>query len=280
MAGVNSHKRVRLVKGSHIITKKWWEGDHGYVLQAPDKRLIFVNPYFDDLALIGTTDVPYDDRPEDVKISPQEVSYLIDILNQYFDIALSPDDVLSDYAGVRALFDDDSAKNASAVTRDYTFELDGGEGRAPMLSAFGGKITTYRKLAEAALEKLAGTFPHMSAPWTHNAPLPGGTIPDASIAQWAQGFAGRHPYLPPALAQHYATSYGTDADDMLADAGDLSALGEHFGALLYEREARWLMDNEWAQTPADILERRSKHGLFLTPDEHARFGAWMSAQRH
>ncbi|MEO0763076.1 MAG: glycerol-3-phosphate dehydrogenase, partial [Pseudomonadota bacterium] len=267
VAGVNSAKRVRLVKGSHIITRRWWEGDHGYVLQAPDRRLIFVNPYFDDLALIGTTDIPFEGRPEDVAIDAGETDYLIDILNRYFDTALTPGDVLHSFSGVRPLFDDDSAKGASAVTRDYELELDGGEGRAPILSAFGGKITTYRKLSEHALEKLAPFFPAMGSAWTGRAPLPGGDVPDAAFVAWRDAFAARHPWLPRPVADHYAGAYGTDADALLEGATRIEDLGRHFGAALYEREARWLIAREWARTPEDILERRTKHGLFLSAAE-------------
>ena len=278
VAAVASTKRVRLVKGSHIIMKRWWEGDHGYVLQAHDKRLIFVNPYFDDLALIGTTDIPFDGRPEDVAIDAGEVDYLLAILNRYFRTALTPDDVLSAYSGVRPLFDDDAAKNASAVTRDYEFEVDGGPDRPPILSAFGGKITTYRKLSEHALDRLASFFPAMGKAWTRNAPLPGGDIPNADFARWREGFSARHPFLSAPLAMHYAVSYGTEAERLLEGATTLEDLGRHFGALLYEREARYLIDNEWAETAEDILTRRTKHAIFMSEAERAAFAEWLASE--
>ena len=276
VGGMNSRRSVRLVKGSHIIMKRWWQGDHGYVLQAHDRRLIFVNPYFDDLALIGTTDIPFDERPEDVAIDESEIDYLLGILNRYFRTDLAPSDVLHSYSGVRPLFDDDSSKNASAVTRDYTFDLDGGsDGQAPILSAFGGKITTYRKLSEHALDKLAPFFPDMGGRWTVDAPLPGGDIPNAEFDAWLQRFQTAHPWLPKELARHYGRCYGTDAELLLADAASLADLGRHFGALFYECEARWLMDHEWARTAEDILRRRTKHELFLSPGEIAAFEDWM-----
>ena len=275
VAGVNSARHIRLVKGSHIITRRWWQGNHGYVLQAPDKRLIFVNPYFDDLALIGTTDIPFSDPPEDVAIAPEETDYLLNILNSYFDIALTPGDVLHDYSGVRPLFDDDTAKGASAVTRDYTFELDGGGDRAPILSAFGGKLTTYRKLSEHALQKLAPIFPDMVGGWTGTAPLPGGAIPDADFDRWFTTFATDYGWLPAPLARHYARCYGTDAVTLLDGAQALEDLGQHFGGLFYEREADWLIRNEWAETADDILTRRTKHGLFLTEGEIQAFDQWL-----
>ena len=275
VAGVNSRRRVRLVKGSHIVMKRWWSGDHGYVLQAPDKRLIFVNPYFDDLALIGTTDIPFDERPEDVAIDASEIDYLLGILNRYFRIELTSADIVHSFSGVRPLFDDDSNKNASAVTRDYEFELDGGDDRAPILSAFGGKITTYRKLSEHALEKLAPFFPAMAGPWTRDAPLPGGDMADAEFDAWLDRFRAAHSWLPPDLARHYARCYGTEAETLLAEAGSLADLGRHFGGLFYEREAKWLMAHEWARTVDDILVRRTKHGLFLTEAEKGAFEDWM-----
>ena len=193
VAGVNSRRRVRLVKGSHVIMKRWWQGDHGYVLQNTDKRILFINPYQDDLALVGTTDIPFEGRPEDVTIGDDEVAYLMAVLNRYFKKQFTAEDVLTSYSGVRPLYDDDSEKGASAVTRDYTFEVDGGEGRAPILSAFGGKITTFRRLSEHALEKLKPFYPEMKPAWTAKVHLPGGDIPNADFDGWLEGFKSRHP---------------------------------------------------------------------------------------
>lgn len=278
VAGVNSAKRIRLVKGSHIVMKRWWQGDHGYVLQAPDNRLIFVNPYMDDLALIGTTDIPFEGAPEDVEIEGHEIDYLLGILNTHFKTDLTPDDLVWSYSGVRPLFDDDAAKGASAVTRDYTFELDGGPGRAPILSAFGGKLTTYRKLSEAALHKLETYFPKMGQPWTEQAPLPGGTIPDADFDAWFAAFQKRWDWLPAPLAQHYARCYGTRADLLLDGASSLADLGVCFGGVFYAREASWLYHEEWAQTAEDMLLRRTKHGVLMNAAEQARVADWIAAQ--
>ncbi|MEM8759047.1 MAG: glycerol-3-phosphate dehydrogenase [Pseudomonadota bacterium] len=276
-AGVNSAKRVRLVKGSHIILKRWWEGDYGYVLQAPDKRIIFVNPYFGDLALVGTTDIPFDGRPEDVAIEGDEIDYLIEILNTYFEKRLTAADVLHSYSGVRPLFDDDAAKSASAVTRDYEFELDGGADRAPILSAFGGKLTTYRKLAEHALQRLEPFFPDATGPWTRKAPLPGGDLPDADFDRWFERFRSTYAWLPDDLARHYARCYGAEAYDVVGDAKRVEDLGIKFGATLFEREAIWLIQNEWARHPDDILERRTKHVLNLSDAEKADFAIWFKS---
>lgn len=279
VAGVNSSKRIRLVKGSHLIMKRWWTGDHGYVLQAPDKRIIFINPYFDDLALVGTTDIPFEGQPEDVAIDADEQVYLLAILNSYFRTTLSEADIVSAYSGVRPLFDDDEAKGASAVTRDYTFELDGGPGRAPLLSAFGGKLTTYRKLSEAALTQLNPYFKDMGAGWTEGAPLPGGTMLDADFSAWFADFLTQFGWLGEPLARHYAGCYGTEAYEMLKDATGMADLGQHFGGLFYEREAKWLMAHEWAHTAEDMLERRTKHGLFLSAGEQRMVMDWLAETR-
>ena len=279
VAGVNARYHLRLVKGSHIITPRWWQGGHGYVLQGSDRRLIFVNPYQEDLALIGTTDIPFEDDPDQVQIDEQEIDYLLGLLNRYFEQAPKRTDIVSHFAGVRALFDD-GAIGASAVTRDYSFEMDSGDGTergsgAPILTAFGGKITTYRKLAEHALERLQPFFPQMRGAWTGSAPLPGGDIPDADFENWFAGFQAAHAWLPTDLARHYARAYGTEAARMLDDARGLQDLGQPFGGRLYEREAAWLVDHEWARSAEDILDRRTKHGLALDAAGRARLESWM-----
>jgi len=272
---VHTKHNVRLVKGSHIIMKRWWQGGHGYVLQHTDKRLIFVNPYFDDLALIGTTDIPYDNPAEEVAISHDEIDYLLGILNRYFKVSLSSDDVLHSYSGVRPLYDDDSEKSASAVTRDYTFELDGNPGEAPSLSVFGGKLTTYRKLSEHALEKLRNTFPQMTRSWTGDAALPGGNMPGASFSRWFEQFKTHYSWLPEQLAMHYARCYGTRTELLLHDIHSLRDLGTAFSDRLYEREARWLLETEWATSADDILWRRTKHGLFMSESQRQNFELWL-----
>ena len=283
-AGIASDLSVRLVKGSHLIMKKWWRGDHGYVLQADDRRIIFVNPYFDDMALVGTTDIPHEGAPEDVATDQGEIDYLLAILNRHFTDALGREDIVSCYAGVRPLFDDDARKNASSVTRDYRFELDGdleeSSAHAPLLSVFGGKLTTYRKMAEFALKRLRPKFPRMGAAWTANNPLPGGDFGAAGFAQWFDNFRAQRAWLPDALARHYACCYGSEAVELLSGAASLANLGAHFGGLLYAREAEWLARQEWAMTPEDILYRRTKHHLFLTTEEKARFATWFPRFGH
>ncbi len=269
-----SKKRIRLVKGSHIITRRWWKGDFGFVLQADDGRIIFVNPYFDDLALIGTTDIPFDGRPEDSEISLEETDYLISIVNEYFEVDLTRPSVITSYSGVRPLLDDDGTRSASTVTRDYQLELDADGNNAPFLSVFGGKLTTYRKLAEEVMAKLRPHFPNMPGPWTQSSPLLGGEIGDGGFENWLAEFQKEFPWLPDRLAQHYGRNYGSEARLILEGADSLSALGLHFGSHFFEREARWLFENEWARDATDILQRRTKHGLFLTSEQELKFEAW------
>ena len=276
---LNSKRAIRLVKGSHIILQKFWEGDHGYLIQNKDKRVIFVNPYLDDLALIGTTDIPYQDIPEDVAIDEQETDYLLDLLNRTFTRTFTKKDILSTYAGVRPLYDDGNKKNASAVTRDYILDMDVQGNSAPLLSVLGGKITTFRVLAQDVLSQLTPFFPQMKKPWTHKEPLPGGDIKNADFDQFCVQLQKSFHFLSPSLVNHYARLYGTKAYRVLDGIRMESHLGRYFGGHLYEREALYLIAIEWAMTPQDILERRTKHGLRLSPQERKDFEDWFATQR-
>ncbi len=270
-AALNSSRKVRLVKGSHIIVRKFWDGPHAFLFQNEDKRVIFVNPYEGDLCLIGTTDIPYEGNPEDVKISSEEVVYLLAAVNRFLKIPLTHKDIVASYSGVRPLHDD-SSSNPSAVTRDYAFEV---QGSPPLLSIFGGKITTYRKLAEHALQKLKPSFPHMGPDWTAATPLPGGDMPNADFDQFLVKLRNKFPRFPPELLLHYARLYGTRLGEVLGTASSIDDLGMKFGSTFYEVEARHLVNNEWALSAEDILFRRTKHGLHLSGAERAGFEAWM-----
>ncbi|MBO0902444.1 glycerol-3-phosphate dehydrogenase [Jiella sonneratiae] len=273
----NAARRVRLVKGSHIVTKKFWDGPQAYLFQNTDRRVIFVNPYLDDLALIGTTDIAYEGDAGAVAVDEAEVGYLLDAVNRYVKTPLRPDDVLHRFAGVRPLLEDD-ADNPSAVTRDYVFDIDAVDGRAPLMSVFGGKITTFRELAERGLDRLRPYYPEMRPAWTAGVPLPGGDMPGADFERFLSGFRSRHRSLPADLARHYARLYGTRAERLLDGAASAAELGRHFGGLLYEREVAYLMDEEWAQSAADVLERRTKHGLRLDAAQRAALEAWIAAR--
>ena len=242
--------------------------------------MIFVNAYEDNLALIGTTDIPFGDEahplsPEQVAIDSDEIDYLLAVVNRYFIPQLTRTDVLSHYSGVRPLYDD-TAENPSAVTRDYVFDVEDIDGKLPILSIFGGKITTYRKLSEHALAKLAAYFPQMGGEWTSDAALPGGDIDAHDFAAFLAQFSARHPWVPSPLARHLARLYGTRAGMILGNAKDVKDLGQHFGQNFYEAEARYLISHEWAMTPEDILIRRTKYGLHLTPEQQAAFANWFA----
>jgi glycerol-3-phosphate dehydrogenase len=277
VAGSNSARNVRLVKGSHIIVPKFWQGANAYLVQNHDKRVIFINPYEGDKALIGTTDIPYEGRPEDVQVDEGEIEYLITAVNRYFKEKLRREDVLHSFSGVRPLFDDGKG-NPSAVTRDYVFDLDETDG-LPLLNVFGGKITTFRELAERGLNRLKHIFPKMGGDWTEDAPLPGGEIPNADYESFANSLRDTYPWMPRELAHHYGRLYGARTMDVVKGATSLAGLGRHHGGFLYEAEARYLVAKEWALTPQDILLRRTKHYLHMSEAEQAAFAAWFQAER-
>lgn len=270
-----SNFSVRLVKGSHIVVRKFWTGEHAYLVQNDDRRVIFINPYESEFALIGTTDIGYEGDAADVVADSAEIAYLLGVVNRYFDVELKRDDVVQAFSGVRPLYDD-NAENPSAVTRDYSFDVDDADGAAPLLSVFGGKITTFRKLAAHALVKLQPYFPQMGGPWTESACLPGGDIADADFDRFVRELRERKPFLSASLALHYARLYGTRADDLLKDASSVADLGQAFGADFYQIEAIYLMNNEWAVSAEDILERRTKHGLHLSEQQRQHFNQWLS----
>ena len=269
--GRNATRTVRLVQGSHIIVPRLHDGDYALLLQNPDRRIVFVIPYEERFSLIGTTDIPYDGDPAAAAIGAEETAYLCASVNRYLRTELAPADVVRSYSGVRPLYDDHAAE-ASAVTRDYVLDLDAGPPGAatevpPLLSVYGGKITTYRRLAEQALDKLLPALGQLQsarppAPgWTATAPLPGGDLSGAEFAAWSADFAARHNFLPPALAHRLARAYGTRAARILDGAQSLGALGEDLGGGLTAAEANYLVAQEFAVTAEDILWRRSKLAL-------------------
>ncbi|MEO1990229.1 MAG: glycerol-3-phosphate dehydrogenase [Martelella sp.] len=276
VAGSNSSRNVRLVKGSHIITEKFWEGPHSYLVQNHDKRVIFINAYEGNKALIGTTDIAYEGRAEDVQADEGEIQYLLDVVNRYFKQKLRRDDVEETFSGVRPLFDDGQG-NPSAVTRDYVFDLDE-TGGAPMLNVFGGKITTFRELAERGMHKLQKFFPGMGKDWTDSAPLPGGDMENADYETFRDRMKTDYSWMPAALRRHYGRLYGTAIADIVGSADSLEGLGRHFGGDLYEAEARYLVEHEWARTAEDVLWRRTKHRLHLSDAEQAAFTVWFDAE--
>ncbi len=273
-----SSDNVRLVKGSHIVLPRLYQGDHAFILQNDDRRVVFMVPYEQSYTLVGTTDVAHAGDPSRPEASAAEIDYLCRAAGRYLALPVDPADVLWRYAGVRPLYDDGSV-NPSAVTRDYVLRLDSDQGSAPVLSVFGGKITTYRRLAEHALEKLAPWFPGMGPAWTAaGALLPGGDIADGDIARFERQLVQGYPRLPESLLLALARRHGALAREVLGDATALPALGGHFGADLYAREVDYLVDNEWARNADDVLWRRTKAGLHLESSQQQAVASYL-AQR-
>ena len=268
-----SQHKVRLVKGSHIVLPKLYDGRQCYTLQGADGRVIFTIPYQDDFTLVGTTDQPYEGDPAAVAISPDETCYLCDLLGDYFTRKVTPDDVAWSYSGVRPLADS-GQENASAVTRDYVFDLDAPEGAAPRLSVFGGKLTTFRKLAEHALRDLGRALGDERPAWTARGVTPGGDLPGHDLPRFIKTVGRERPWLPPHERRRLAMAYGSRLDRVLDGAASWADMGRDFGAGLTEREAEWMRREEWARRADDVLWRRSKLGLHMTPDQRDAFTRW------
>ena len=282
--GSNAKAKVRLVQGSHVVVRQLFDHDRAYILQQLDGRIVFAIPYLDEFTLIGTTDRDFTGDPTHVRATEEEIAYLCDAVSRDFGAPVHPRDVVWSYSGVRPLYDD-GASEAKAATRDYVFELEGGQGRAALLSIFGGKITTYRRLAEEALERLRPFLPAASADavtgkagWTGRTPLPGGDFAVTGLATLDQQLAAAYPFLTRAHLRRLVRSYGTRVPQVLGSARSMADLGRSFGADLTEAEVRYLMTAEWACTAEDVVWRRSKLGLRFTKSEIANLDAWMSAE--
>ncbi len=274
VAHVPTTESIRLVRGSHIVTRRLFDHDRCYFFQGTDGRIIFAIPYEQDFTLIGTTDQDHAGAPAEAHCTEAERDYLLAFASQYFARPLSMADVVWAYSGVRPLYND-GAKSATAATRDYVLTLE--TNGPPLLSVFGGKITTYRRLAEAALAKLA--FPQATGAWTARVPLPGGDFPHDGVQQQIDRLMARHGFLTPGWAGRLVRTYGTDAARMLEGAATPADLGRDFGATLTEAEVRWLMRHEFALTAEDVVWRRTRLGLKLTPDQVAALEAWMGETR-
>jgi glycerol-3-phosphate dehydrogenase len=275
----NTPAQVRLVQGSHIVVPRLYPEDHCYIFQNADERIFFLIPYERDFTLIGTTDLEYKGDPAKVHASADEIAYLCRSASEYLKQPISTDQIVWTYSGVRPLYDDGASK-AQAATRDYVLHLDADAGQAPLLSVFGGKITTYRRLAESALAKLGPLLPTAAkrpAGWTGTEVLPGGDFPmdgfDAELTRLAQ----HYPFLPPKMARRLFRAYGTKIHDLLAGAKSLEDLGENFGADLTAAELRHLARAEWATRAEDVAWRRSKLGLRLSKDDMTRIDAFLTA---
>lgn len=274
IAGIVPGHRPRLVKGSHLVVPRLHDGDQAYVLQNEDGRIVFVVPFEDRFSLIGTTEVPYSGNPGEAGADDSEIDYLCRSVSRYFRDPVSPDDVVWRYSGVRPLWDDEAA-DPSAVTRDYALELDGGDATPAVLTVFGGKLTIYRRLAEQVLELLAPHLPAMTPPWTTSEPLPGGAVEGGDMARFRRRVGALYPWLPDDLAGRYVRLYGERVHLVLENCREPDDLGIAFGAGLHGREAAYLIENEWARSAEDILWRRTKLGLLMTPEGAEKLESWV-----
>ncbi|WP_342641124.1 glycerol-3-phosphate dehydrogenase [Rhodoligotrophos ferricapiens] len=280
--GERQHKPVRLVKGSHIVVPRLYgdgdaDSERAYIFQGGDGRIVFAIPYERDFTLIGTTDIDYDGDPGAPFISSDETDYLCSAANEYLQHRIAPKDVVRTFSGVRPLYDD-GASTAQAATRDYVLDRNGAEDEAPLLTVYGGKITTFRRLAEHAMTLIGDCFPNMGPAWTRDAPLPGGDFPVDELEALATRIGEVHPSCPPERAQRFARSYGTRSFALLEGLTSDAGWGRSFGGDLTEREIRYLMSREWAQTAEDVVWRRSKLGYRMSRDEVAALDRWMAQQ--
>ena len=275
--GLKSNEGVRLVRGSHIVTKRLFEHDKCYFFQGTDGRIIFAIPYETDFTLIGTTDAEHHDPHVRPECTPEEQAYLIDFANKYFKKDISAADVVWTYSGVRPLYDD-GASSATAATRDYTLKVDQ-NGGAPILNIFGGKITTYRKLAEDSMDKIVPFFPGTSGHWTAGVALPGGDFDVDGFDALVARLKSEYGFLDAFWARRLVRAYGTDAWNVLGDAKTADDLGQAFGATLTAREISYLMDHEYARSAEDVVWRRNKLGLRLEKSQIAALDDWMQTQQ-
>jgi glycerol-3-phosphate dehydrogenase len=271
-------QNVKQVKGSHIVVPRCYRGEHAYIVQNDDRRIVFLIPYERDFTLIGTTDVETDSIEDRPRISAEEVDYLCRAANRYLAKPIVPDDIVWTFSGVRPLYDDGTT-DPSSITRDYVLTLDDADGEAPLLSVFGGKITTYRKLAEAAMERMAPFLPGLPPGRTGREPLPGGDLPGADFAAFVDGLAARHPRFDRALLHALARRHGSTCEDIIGEAADAAGLGERFGDTLYAAEVDHLLRREWATTAEDVLWRRTKCGLHMSAAERERVSAYIDGAR-
>ena len=267
---------IRLVKGSHVVVPKIFDHPYTYIFQNSDNRIIFAVPYETNYTLLGTTDVEVDGQPGEQKTEDWEVGYICKSASVYFNKDINPDDTVWSYTGVRPLYDDDSS-NASKVTRDYKLDLDTKKG-APILSVYGGKLTTYRKLAEDALDMLAPVLNISKPAWTYSAVLPGGDIPDASYDAFVQQMRNNYPWLDNDVLNDYARNYGTRMTLLVGSANSMADLGIDFSGGLYQSEVDYLMQNEWAKEVEDVLWRRTKKGLAVSDEGVIQLKEYLAAK--
>ena len=271
----DSHYAVRLVKGSHVVVPKLFDHPYTYIFQNADNRILFAVPYENDFTLLGTTDVEIQAEPGSEKIEQSEIDYICNNASEYLKVPVSADQVVWTYTGVRPLYDD-ASENASKVTRDYKLDLDTRKG-APVLSVYGGKITTYRKLAEQAVDMLKPELDFVAGAWTAPTHLPGGDIPDANYDGFVATATAQYSWMDASVLNDYCRNYGTCIDQLIGEATSMQELGHHFAGPLYEAEVHYLICNEWARSAEDILWRRSKKGLHTPAGTEEALQEWIEA---
>lgn len=267
---------IRMIKGSHIVVPKLYEQDNAFIMQNEDQRIVFAIPYRNDYTLVGTTDEEYTGDPSEVSISQDETDYILSVANQHFKKQLNNKDIIWSYSGVRPLLEDESS-DPSAVTRDYTLHVEDEAGQAPLLSVFGGKITTYRQLALSCMNDLKRYYPNMGEEWTHLSSLPGGDL-NSSLQGYAESLQNKYRFLSKKLAYRYANSYGTLCENFLKGANSIEALGQNFSNDLYQVEIDYLVKSEWAYSSQDILWRRTKLGLEFNDDMIKKLDQYLADQ--
>ena len=273
---INATEGVHLVRGSHIVTHKLYDHDKCYLFQGEDGRIIFIIPYETDFTLIGTTDVDHVDVNTKPICTPEEQEYLVQFASKYLRTTITTKDIVRTYSGVRPLYNDGSS-SAKAATRDYVLKLDTSTG-APLLNVFGGKIITYRKLAESAFEKIAKFFPGMAKQWTAGIALPGGNFPVDGAAAITKQLQSKYPFLTAQWATRMVKAYGTEAFEVLGDARNEEALDQKFGATLTAKEVKWQIQKEYASCAEDVVWRRTKLGLRLTTKEIKFLDLWIGRE--
>ncbi|MDA7742284.1 glycerol-3-phosphate dehydrogenase [Francisellaceae bacterium] len=276
----DSKSQVRLIKGSHIVVPKLYEGEHAYILQNKDNRIVFAIPYGftapgdNEFTLIGTTDVNYEGDPAKVKISMEERVYICDLINEYFEHQVTPEEIVWEYSGVRPLYDDNS-DDPSKNTREYHFEKEDVDGKGLLLSIFGGKITTFRTLSEKAMVEVSHYFKDLKEAWTADKPLPGGEV--ANQSEIILNIEKAYPWLDKKLAFRFATTYGSRTEKLLQDSKSMEDLGQCFGYNLYQKEVDYLVKEEWATDVESIVWRRTKLGLWLTTEEQDQLAVYLDS---
>jgi glycerol-3-phosphate dehydrogenase len=273
--GSTRRSSLRLVKGSHVVVPRLYDGSQAFTLQTEDRRIVFIIPYQDEYTLIGTTDIPFTGDPAKVSASGDEIHYLCNLASEYLKTPVAAADAVWSYSGVRPLYDDGDV-SASTVTREYVFDLDAPAGRVPLLSVFGGKLTTYRKLAEHALSELRAPLRFDAREWTRGSTLPGGDIGEGDIEAFSRQQAARYAFAPPQLIRRLCRAYGTRVERVMGNAQSLKDLGEEIAPQLFEAELQYMRDHEWARTGEDALWRRSKLGLRFDSLHRERVAAWFA----